>query len=284
MSDNVILAKFLRVGDVVVYAPESDSHRYQQAPVNPGDKGKMVGWYSYLTSCGRNQSMSYEKDMDGPGIYQGNGAAVIRWDNGITERVNCHEIKFEDPDLKEKRYNDPENEIIEKSLKISELPVTPFWEGDLVSIKRNGENYLLIVSSIDYVAIFGQSSKYAPYGGHHSEGWTTNFDEEQATLISRGNYWWWWHDKSKLSFKDIREEANFFRSLGKFEQLISPKSGNYKWDIQEAFDAVIAGEADCVSSSGSFFGSSPFPVVFKVHDNPDLARRLREEVIKANHK
>jgi hypothetical protein len=284
MDDNIILTKFLRVGDVVIYAPESDSHRYQQAPVNPGDKGKMVGWYSYQTSFGRNQSMSYEKDMDGPGIYQGNGAAVIRWDNGITERVNCHEIKFEDPDLKKKRFNDPENEIIEKPLKISELPVTAFWEGDVVSVVQKHGTYTVTVRSVDHLSVFNRIKDHNEYSGQHSEGWTTYFTEEQATLISRGNYWWWWHDKSKLSFKVIQEEASFFRSLGKFEQLISPKSGNYQWEIQEAIDAIIAGEADCVSSSGSFFGSSPFPIVFKVRDNPDLARRLREEVIKANQK
>ena len=44
-----------------------------------------------------------------------------------------------------------------------------------------------------------------------------------ASIISPGNYVYWETDKTKLNFKDLRDEVGFYKSIGKINQVKNQK-------------------------------------------------------------
>lgn len=280
MSGNVILEKFLCVGDRVKYNPTKDTLEWRKPLVEVGMLGTVTGWYVYNRAYGRNESWAYGDQCDGPGIYQGNGVAIVRWDNGETHKSSASDFCFVDESLNEIRRNDDKGqEVIERKLKIEELPETAFWEGDRVSVIRQGNAEMLVIISVEYVddVDYDRGRRYTGQSSEH--GYTTYFHEKEATLISRGNYWWWAHDKSKLSFINIQDEVNFYSSLGKTEELRNPKNGLYAWTIDEGLEAVKNGDADYVATFNIPFSRTTKLSVFKLKDLPELTERLRQKVI-----
>lgn len=211
----------------------------------------------------RNKQWSYI-DRDGPGIYREPSRLAVKLDDGKTIKASAGYLQ---------RITHDTRQTIEcKPIKIGELPDTPFWEGDHVHVIA--EDDPLIISSIGY------HDHYGTYGLESNGRGVIYRKESEITLIARGNYWKWFNDKKEeMVFKNLADEAMFFRSLGMATEVISPMTRTYSRGINEAYDAVVSGVGDAVIMSGGLYGTSPFPVVLKFKDLPDLSERLRAEVM-----
>lgn len=108
-------------------------------------------------------------------------------------------------------------------IKISDLPETPFWEGDTVSFRR--EKYVGLfasemankrhtVTEIKYNAGTCGDFQVRMTSGEGSAGASIS----GTRLVERGNIWKYQHGES-LSFSDIEEEAKFHRSLGMSQKI-----------------------------------------------------------------
>lgn len=285
-QEAVILTSFLHIGDRVRMQMSADTKAFQKEEVPDGTEGTVVGFYRYLTAYGPNDSwMKYQ-----PGIYEGNGVEIIQWDNGISSRPSCHDIVFVDESLKPIRQQDVAyREAFETKVRIADLPKLPYMVGNIIRVDNSrslNDTGLAEICRIDYLKHADKCSDNAtPYPIYgikpvDADGPTTSINQDDIIgLVEKGNYWAWENDKSKLRFKDIQEEAAFYASLGMFEYLRCPSTGNYRWPINEAIKAIHEGQGDVIKMTGGLFGSSPFPALYKFIDLPDLSRRLRAATI-----
>lgn len=279
----VILERLLRIGDTIVSSNSEDTIRYRGVVIPDGITGTVIGFRRYEKAIGRT-----EVQFGLPtGIYEVNGMACVKWSTGKTSTPSCHDIAFTDNMLKDVRMSDTAYaEAFESALRISDLPDLPVCEGDLLLIKRLGENTAKVtVNRIEYLNYkrFCDDG-ITPYRfisvRSVDEGWIGSANLKDIIEIQkRGNHYWHEHDKEKLEFKDLDEEASFYRTLGFAEQVKNPASGNYRWTLEALKEAILKEEVDVISTSGSFFGSVAFPVAYRFPTMPELGERLRKQTI-----
>ena len=296
--EKVILSRYLYIGDRIAMEASDESRSYNTDSVKgipDGTQGTVVGFYRYKQAYGPDERYLLKgPNMGIPGIYEGNGATYVLWDNGIANRPSLHDVVFVDKALNEIRRKDSEyHKAFEVMVKISDLPKLPYMIGNIVLLKPGtisfGENGRYVrINRIDYLKAKDFCNDgvtpFPIYGicPADATGPSTSVRADDIErLINPGNYWRWENDqRDKLVFKDLQEEAGFYSSLGFSEQLRNPATDNYRWTLEEAVDVIEAGNADVIKDSGSWFGSTPFPTLYKYHDLPDLSRRLREETLK----
>lgn len=283
----------LQLGDEVVVdlsLMDPESRHYYKGPPDG----------SAITICGFRQCDRYYGQRERcylkgrePGLYRSYGPPIGQYSvtgpgeygpQTVTQYVqlDCHAIRLtnreEDPAVRAKHEH-----LFSDGWRIGNLPELPFYPGDWIRAKSGavtgaGHSVEEFVGKEPlYVEDFEWHWDNIPVRIRLNSGGSTSIDHELFDLVKRGNYWWWEHDRSKLEFEDIREEVAFYYTLGMLKQIRSPMSNNYRWGEKEAFRACLEGVGDVVKSSGSFFGSTPFPTVQKLDDSlVDLKRRLRE--------
>ena len=277
-KENVILTKFLRIGDRVEMNMDKESHGWGAKAPADGTLGTVIGFYRYLDAVPRNRIHSNLT----AGIYEGNGAAHIAWDNGEFTTSGGNEIAFCDQELNDvRRMDKPYQDAFERKVRVSDLPELPFYEGDIVML-HNEQGTII---NIDYNSCNEKCNDGSPLPIYdleysHDRGITRTI-ADALTLIERGNYWFYYHNEiDRVKFNDLREEAAFYQSLGLSEEVKNPKTNNYGWTIDEAFDAIRDGTGDAVRLSTAFFGNTCRPVVVRFPTMPELGSRLREEALK----
>jgi len=287
-KETIVLEAFLHIGDRIVAQNSKSTLEYRQADKPDGTMGTVIGFYRYQTAYGPNQI----RENIQPGIYEGNGVSYVRWDDGTTGRLNCHDACFVDESLNETRRADTAyREAFNTLYRVGELPELRYMIGNVINTKvRRGiggdfKQIIGKITSIDYL----RAKEFCDDGVTPYPIYTVNFEDEGYSqslreseiyaVIDHGNYWAWNNDKTKLRFKDIREEASFYISIGMSEQLRNPRTGDYSWSIEEALTAIKEGTGDVISTTGSFFGSNPFPIVFRFIGLPDLSQRLQTKTL-----
>ena len=292
--ENVYATKLLRIGDEVVMNMDKEARGWGREGVPDGTKGIVVGFFEYYTT--RHLNM-----RDVPGIYRGNGAAVVKWATG---EVDTHGSDLAMPKhiLDERRKDTVWNEAFEEQVRQYDLPKFDYMVGNKIAYTwkpdpRHGGRHaprreIGTITNIDFDDIIERrTGRLQPMEKWHTdrvihvdleEGGSTRVAiSEIDELVEQGNYWAWLNDKTQLKFKDLREEVGFYASLGLRKQIRSARSGDYKWTQADSAEAIRRGDVDVLGNSGSFFGSEPFPVVYKLDESlADLAKRVREETIK----
>lgn len=284
----------VKIGDTVrvdLSLLDSESRHYYKGPPDGTE----------LTICGFRQCDRYYGPterlyLDGrePGLYRSYGKPIGQYEVEVEGRYgNSRETKYVQLDTHAIRLINREQtpdvrasqeHLFNKGWRIDDLPQVPFYPGDMIRAKPDSRT----VSGNSVEEFVGKDPVRVENVEWHWDnmpvrielngGGTTSTDPENFDLVERGNYYWWEHDRTKLKFKDIREETAFYYSLGMMHQLRSPKTGNYRWGQKEAFRACLEGVGDVVKDSGSFFGSSNFPTLYKFDDSlKDLADRCRAE-------
>jgi hypothetical protein len=173
---------------------------------------------------------------------------------------------------------------------LRELPETPFWEGDFVRTRgrsavtsvysemppdRDPDVFQIIGIDYHYLTEKTQvGTKYPAYkiSSKLGAGWNTSASEDDMVLVERGPVWKFFHDEP-ISFGDIKEEAQFFESLGHTEEIRNPANGLYSWTKDEVIAAIKSGLAHGFSMGAGFFGSGPH-ISAKRFKNEDLGRRV----------
>jgi len=280
---NVYANGVLRIGDEVIMNMDKEARGWGRKGPADGTKGTVMGFWEYFTTENYNQGFCK------PGIYRGNGAALVKWETGEVD-FDQHDLAIP-KDLYEERKKDTAyvNAFTEK-VKVFDLPNFRFMVGNKVAV-TNYDMENGTITAIDFEDIInlrtGELKPEEAWRKNHiikvdfDKGGTVRVAASDLVFLEYGNYWAYLNDKSELKFKDLQEEARFYRSLGKVTQLMNPATEDYSWTIEQAVEAVRKGEADLIGTAGSFFGSTPFPIVFKFdEDLADLAARCRAEIIK----
>lgn len=291
---HVVLNQFLRPGDEVIVQPGDDAN-YEDLPPE-GTRCFVVGHHIYDRYISRKDQWMRRPH----GVYRCFGAVIVQYETEVEGRfgkehktvyrhVSPHHLVMADQsiDLQATRRDTHEWKMQETGVRISDLPELPVMEGDkirLTSERQKGRfpNDEARVEGIDYT------------WGHHifritpeEGGWTTNVSAEDFELVERGNYYWYEKDKSKLQFKDLKEKASFYTSIGEREQLRNPASGDYSWSLKEGLAAIRNGEADVMSVFHNPFEHMGPPrerperdlLVFTFPNLPELGKELREATL-----
>lgn len=282
MENNQLVAAIiesrLRVGDEVVMCMDKESRGWGAIGVADGTKGKVVGFYRYDNYVGRNDRAIYK-----PGVYEGNGVPIVQWDDGVTENVSAHNLYLNEALLIERDKDDAYKQKFEEMDFIGELPITTYIEGNVVrTIDGLFEIAMVDYRNLDFKYEDG-SSDYPIYRVHRIDAhfYSTFLRESEILeLVDKGNYWAWDNDKTQLKFRDLKHEAGFYTSLGFAKQMINPRTGNYKWELDEILTAIKEGVVDSISVSRVLFGCNPCPLAYAFPDLPELGARLRAETLK----
>jgi hypothetical protein len=167
-------------------------------------------------------------------------------------------------------------EISKLMIKIGELPETPFWEGDIVSIGY--ENFgTATVSEIDYSEkdVCYKVEMARPQGHGWSQtvhGWAETF-----VLVERGNLWKMAHGEP-MQFASLEKEAAFYKSLGMSQKLTCMISGYdqiHVCEIGEALAQIRNGHADQMKIKDK---RKPTYVLIK-YDDREFGKRMRAHTL-----
>jgi len=282
-DNRVILECFLRIGDTIVSQNSDSSKEYRTITVPDGVKGVVIGFHRYKRAIGRNEVRSNRP----VGIYEQNGAVCVKWETGETSTPSCHDIAFIDDETKDMRAADSVyRKAFKEALYLSPLPEVSVYEGDTIRIqRRNEDNAEVVITRIEYLdkdRLCNDDATQYPFIQVMcvEEGWRSSTNlADIVTFLKRGNYYWYEHDKTRMEFKDLNDEAGFYRTLGFAEEVRNPATGNYRWELDQLLEAIKNGEIDAISTSGSLFGSVPFSTAYRWPTMPELGKRLREQTL-----
>lgn len=140
---------------------------------------------------------------------------------------------------------------------LRELPETPFWEGDSVSYYDKA----MRVTNIRY-DIF--NFKYT-ITDDSVYGLEVDVSEHELRLTERGKVWKYYH-KEPIEFKNLEEEAIFYKIIGLTEEVRNPYNDIYLWTLEEVLKAIENNIVDAFfMSSGSICTNSRICAI-KFHD------------------
>jgi len=101
--------------------------------------------------------------------------------------------------------------------------------------------------------------------------------DDELQLIARGNVWRYHHHKP-LIFTGIEEEANFYKRIGRTQQIRNKETHIYRFTIEEALLALQNGEADSISVESMFGLIEPMVCVWKFLDE-EVGKRVRAKTL-----
>lgn len=289
MSKNIILDCFMKIGDRVEMNWTDTSEGWDTRQRKPnGTRGTVVGFHEYFRYYDISEARGKRC-----GKYRGNGSPYVLWDDGTSEIVSGHDICFEDRFYVHPNIESDYCKLFKMEAFVDELPALPYMVGNHLLLggerfsSQDGNSWFsrpMVIVAIEWYHLGTKCddgiTDYPVYcvRSANGEGGQTNVslaDIESGDPTS-GNYWAWLNDKSRLAFRDLKEEVAFYMSLGKIKQVRNPATGDYGWQLEQVSEAIKAGTVDLLASSGSLFGSSPFPVAYKVdEDLGDLGARCR---------
>lgn len=292
----VIFTTNLRIGDRVEMAVRSNDSGWATRKVLNGTRGTCIGFVRNKIYCGRVYSGARN-----PGVFEENGAPIILWDNGITDRPSTHDLVFAYPeDAKSTpRYlhpnnNRPDQAEYQKAFEtlefVSPLPDLPFWEWDVVqaSSQKSGRDLWgswtpMRIQSINWnhygdfctdgvtpMPVFNVSPLF------HAGG-TISVRPDKIRLVERGPIWKWYNDRANLVFKSLKEEIKVHTALGLRDPVRNLSSGDFIWSADDVRIGLDNGVIDHVHK----VGHNQFRA-YKFHDE-DLGRRFREHQLCASY-
>ncbi len=231
--DKKIEVESLEIRDRIKVISENNWDTY-------GWKGTIIGFDTYA------QPRYPNKEGKKPGIYENPWWCKVEFDKKkkgkkLIEFVSSCNIEV----LNKKNwraglmFGEREDKFIQ------DLPETNFYELDKVKFRRKNKN--MLVGKINYDKIYEKQSGGSLYHLVYSEDEIRNCvlgyaENKDLSLIKRGNVWNYYHDK-KLSFENIKEEANFYINLGKCERLSSDANGKY-WTKESVLKEIEAKNVD----------------------------------------
>lgn len=226
-----------------------------------------------------NYSVTYYGRSSGyvPGAYNNYLYILVKWPDGSVSWLGAQDVEPYDMELYNNRlseYINPQLSHKEKMLKtrIGDLPNTHIWEGDYVSCPRF--NHIMVVN-IDYDKLVNDENNDSGIyivSNSFSESWNAVSGKRSEThLLCRGNIWNYYHGK-EVFFKSVYDEADFFKLLGHFTELINPKTGGYTWLLDEALTAIKTGYGHSIISGDKYNTHSGISVI--KYDNQSLGERI----------
>lgn len=287
---NVHALSLFRIGDVVVMNMDEEVRSWGRKGVPNGTKGTVVGFYERWTSKNYNNGYSV------PGLYRGNGAPIVKWETGECS-YDSNDLVLPADIVELRREDKVYREAFDTEAKIHELPEFDYMVGNVVLVNMSDKPGLVVsakgtITDIDFIVITDHRSGELLPVTEYKDKWVISINLDKGgsvkhpvtsiiEILKKGNYWAWLNDKSKLEFKDLKEEVSFYSSLGKRKQIVNPKTNKYSWTIEEGLLAIEKEEIDGLIIGPSLFGSPAYLNAYKLdEDLKDLASRTRAETLK----
>jgi hypothetical protein len=283
-----MLGELLVAGDVVVINIGAEGREWGYDPAPDGAKATVLGFseidYGWANQFGRK-----------PGMYINHHWVKIRLEDEREFTISSGYLEMADKEEFKKRdaaCRDHRGHAVWKEVWLRELPETAFIEGDRVtgpSIRSRHDfpNGIATVTMVRYNNI-GQfcSDNVTPMGIYSfsdkwPSGWSTGAywaDEQELELVERG-WVWKYHNNVPIEFPDLTSKANFYKSLGLCDEVRNPACDLYKWEIDEAVDAIYSGLGHGISGDHGLFGSGYRTSVFRFHDE-ELGEQVRQLTMK----
>jgi len=225
-----MIDELMRIGDEVVITIGKENREWGYNPCPDGTKATILGFSEIYHGRLGNFGMK-------PGIYVNRAWVKLRLEDGRGHTEWSGRLELTDRRKSSRRLakfhkqtqKNPGNLRNKEFLR--ELPETPFWEGDFVrvhgrSVVTSGYNEVpperdpdvFQVIGIDYNHLDGKTqigTRYPAYSISDGlgSGWHASASEDNMTLVERGPVWKFYHGE-RPSFRDIKEEAYFFETLG----------------------------------------------------------------------
>lgn len=249
---------FLQLNDTVeLLPPETEVDARTLEPLL-GSLASVAGF--------KRQAMGYRNSYQlAPGIYEDHQTPLLRGARSSEKiPVQWQHIK---PLMKTElakreqawRAQHP-GEMYPLYQKVSELPNTPFWEDDRVTVTRILHNHTIhqeyaTVMSISYPldTVHTQPVYHLSY----DNGGSTDCDDTVLTLRERGNLWKYYHGHP-VSCSSAQDEAAFYASIHQTVPVRNHLTDSYEWTREQAIKAVQAGIADSFYSPFDITGHSKY--------------------------
>ncbi len=121
----------------------------------------------------------------------------------------------------------------------------------------------MIISWICYDSMHKHHDDGSPgsfYTVQCKEGFKTSVKESQIKLIERGNVWKYYNNQP-LSFINLREEIDFFYSLGQARLVLNPRTSYDLWPRAEVISALKKGTVHGVLTPKNLLSQDFFSVL-----------------------
>lgn len=193
------------------------------------------------------------------------------------------------PSFSRDEWNAQIQSMRDLNIRISDLPDTPFWVGDMVGLLEKIPlfhwNEALRVDEIDYSNVHTGHVRYFVSGSNIRQ---YPINQEYLALVERGNVWKLEHGEP-LSFpgdteaKRMEEEAAFYKSLGMSSKVVyHPESQHERHTFGAALRVIEMNAADemIYSEHKDADKEHCFLLIrYNVLKN-DFAKRMREHTLK----
>lgn len=279
-TERLILSRNAGPDDIVCMAVPSDDESFRTMTVPNGTLGTVKGFTQYedyvapINNFGRK-----------PGVYLCNGALLVEWEledgKTLLDIPSAHHIVHMNPIKSAAKRDKAWIEVAENRQYLRPLPELPFMELDNVLHKGEEEHYRIqsiAYRDIDRVCSDGVSP-FPIYSLTADRRGTFSATADEIELVSRGNLWKWHNDRSSVAFESFEEEVGFHVSLGLYEQIKCPDTGNYHWPQESVADYAHSGLIDVIKFQSGFFGANGIHIGYKLTD-PDLSKRCNAKLCK----
>lgn len=267
--------ELFQVGDKVTITIPAENREWGYNPCPDGTVATIISFSEMAWGRTYNCGMR-------PGIHLNRAWANLRLEDGQeilenTGRLTLLALPEEIEQRSQAFYSVPEDH---NAGFLRELPETPFWEGDLVRVDFQGALRDLVVQRIDYDCLDRLCNNGSPYPCYalsdESHGWSVGYPINKMTLVERGKVWRYYHYEH-LTFRNLREEFNFFASLGHTSEVQNPATGFYKWTKEEVLQAIREGLVHGFRMDGLFGEPSISALWFR---DEELGKRVAAETLK----
>lgn len=272
-TKRLILERNAGPGDIVCMAVPTTDEGWHTRAVPNGTLGTVKGFTQYEDHVAPIHNFGRK-----PGVYLCNGALLVEWevegDKTLLATASAHDIVHMNPTKAAALRDKAWIEVVENRQYLRALPELPFMELDNVLHKGEGEHYHIHSISyhdIDRVCSDG-ISPFPIYTLTAERRGSFSVNADEIELVSRGNLWKWLNDRSSVVFKSLTEEVGFHVSMGMYEQIKCPDTGNNQWPQESVAAHAHSGLIDIIKFQNGLFGASGIHIAYKLTD-PELSKR-----------
>lgn len=280
-----MLGEVLRIGDRVVIniSDENWNWGYRPVPVQKGVKAVVTGFGEITRGRVREYGVT-------PGVYV--NKCWVCLDKTAHPVSSCFMDLADQAEYK-RRIAAMGANIFSCGERLRDLPVTAFWEDDIVRITaswRAGQVAKII--SINYHYFGKKRNDGSPMpeyiialadspgiGAVFSDlSGTYDINESDLELVQRGRVWNYFNG-NPVTFVDLKDEITFFTWLGHHKEIPNSATGLYKWTLSEILEAIKQGIADGFRVSNSFSRSAGLDHVVVKFTDRNLGVRVRDATL-----
>jgi hypothetical protein len=277
-----MINELMNIGDIVTITIPAEAREWGHNPCADGTTAKILEFGEiYL---GRVNNFGLQ-----PGVHVNRSwvtvqvlrdKTVLKVNSSRLELVATNEYQRRLAEFREHQRTNPGQSLNDGFLR--ELPATSFWEGDFV---RVDDAYTVFqITGINYARLAQRRDDETMYPAYNISssivaGWYIGTSEDSMKLFRRGNVWKFFNGE-RITFANIKEEAQFHKDIGHTEEVVNPANGRYHWTREEVLAAIASGAAHGFSLVPSVFGLPDLRIRALRFRDPELGERVAAATLK----